>query len=80
MRVALAGIDFVDDEMLDTLIVPRGRLDKIKQISFNLGVASIPENIDKKYKFSDLLNEAQDALKLAIRSGKDKTATMKKLQ
>lgn len=79
IRVTLTTVDLNNDEMLDTLIVPKHKIKDLNQIFFNLGVASTPEELPDSYSQEKLLKEAQDALKLSIRSGKDKTETFKAL-
>ena len=74
IRLTLSAVDFVDDDMLEAMIVPKRKMNELRQLSFNLGTAAIPEEMDDNYSQNDLLNEAKDALKKAARAGKDKTA------
>lgn len=75
IRLTLSAVDFVDDELLETLVVPKRKLKDVQSISFNLGVASMPEEDEnKKYSHELLLSQAREALKRAMRSGKDKTS------
>jgi len=77
IRLTLAAVDLTDDEMLDTLIVPKHKIKDLKQISFNLGVASLQEDNPENFTQDNLLSEAKKALKEAIRAGKDKTEIFK---
>ena len=63
--------------MLETLIVPKHKIKDLKQISFNLGVASLQEDNPENFTQDNLLSEAKKALKEAIRAGKDKTEIFK---
>lgn len=74
IRLTLSAVDLVDDDILETLIVSKRKIKELKQISFNLGVASVPETDNEKYTHEILLRDAKEALKQAISSGKDKTA------
>lgn len=77
IRLILSAVDLNNDEMLDTLIVPKHKVKDLNQIGFNLGVASLQEDRPENYSQEDLLNEAKKALRQAIGSGKDKTETFK---
>jgi len=59
--------------MLEAMIVPKRKMNELRQLSFNLGTAALPDELSDKYTQNDLLNEAKDALKKAARAGKDKT-------
>ena len=73
IRLTLSAVDFVDDDMLEAMIVPKRKMNELRQLSFNLGTAALPDEMSDKYTQNDLLNEAKAALKKAARSGEDKT-------
>ena len=73
IRVTLSAVDFVDDAMLEANILPKRKINELKQISFNVGVAFLPEAVPEEMTKEYLLNQAKDALKASIRLGNDTT-------
>ena len=77
IRVTLSAVDFKEDELLDTLIPAKQKLAELRQLTFNLGVASMPETREEHYSADTLLKEVKEALRISIHSGIDKTISSK---
>lgn len=78
IRLTLLAVDFKDDDLLDTLIPAKQKLTELKQLTFNLGVASMPETREEQYSAANLLKEVKEALRISIHSGTDKTISSSK--
>ncbi len=73
IRLTLSSVDFTADPMFETNILPKRKMNELKQISFNVGVVSLPEEPNAEQNEEILLNLAKEALKTSIRQGIDKT-------
>ena len=76
IRIALGSVDFTSDAMFETDILPKRKMNELNQISFNVGVASLPDKIEAEHADTQLISLAQQALKASIRQGVNKTVVI----
>lgn len=79
IRVILAGVNFIEDDLLETIKYPKRKISEFENLSVNLGVASFPDEMQYITDDRKLLSSALDALMRATRSGTDKTFAYNKM-
>jgi len=73
IRVTLDSVEFMEDEILETLALPKQKISEFNKISFNLGVATITKEDMERLDEKKLLKYANEALQKSIASGKNRT-------
>jgi two-component system, cell cycle response regulator len=73
IRVTLCGINYIDDELLNTINYPKRKISEFKNLGINLGVVTYPlDNEDIKDEM-EFLNKAEESLKKSRAIGENIT-------
>jgi len=77
IRITLDSVEFTEDEILETLVLPQHKLSELNKINFNLGVATQPGETIEEAADTRLLKNAAAALHESMAFGENKTMIYK---
>jgi diguanylate cyclase (GGDEF)-like protein len=81
IRVSLNNAEYVDDDLVDTFGLKHNRKSNVhKNISVNLGVATLSNDLNQKIDGFGLLKNALEALRVSASLGSNKTISFENLK
>lgn len=73
IRVTLSGVNYFDDDLIETIKYPKRKISEFQNIGINLGVATFPMEGETIREDHELLNYAEEALKKSRAKGNNMT-------
>lgn len=73
IRVTLSGVNYFDDDLIETIKYPKRKISEFQNIGINLGAATYPMEGETIREDHELLNYAEEALKKSRATGNNMT-------
>lgn len=73
IRVTLSGVNYFDDDLIETIKYPKRKISEFRNIGINLGAATYPMEGETIREDHELLNYAEEALKKSRATGNNMT-------
>ena len=73
IRVTLSGVNYFDDDLIETIKYPKRKISEFQNIGINLGAATYPMESETIREDHELLNYAEEALKKSRATGNNMT-------